>query len=77
MSVSMYWQPYKPKRGKNFDGGSTLHGILERTFGNFPIILTSKDIPILQGIEACGNEGINDLINALYDYDQIKITAEW
>ena len=77
MSVSMYWRPYKPKTGKYFDGTSTLHGILEKTFGSFPIILTNSDIPKLQGIEACGYEGIGDLIQALYDYEQIKITAEW
>lgn len=77
MSVSMTWQPHEPKRGKYFDGGSTLHGILERTFSAFPIILNQGDIPKLEGIEACGHDGVRDLIEALYDYEKIKIDAEW
>jgi hypothetical protein len=76
MSVSMTWQPYKPKTGKHFDGGSNLHGILERTYGSFPIILTGEDVKTLEGIKACGHDGVRDLINALYDYEKIKVEAQ-
>jgi len=73
----MSWQPHKTKRGKYFDGGSSLHKILEDKFGSFPIVLSENDIEFLQGVEACGNGGVGDLVSALYEYGTIKIEAEW
>ena len=77
MSVSMTWQPYKPKQGKSWGAGSTLHKVLTTAFGEFPIILNKADIQKLAGIHACGYDDVGELITALYDYDKIKLEDHW
>lgn len=77
MSVSMTWQPHETKRGKHFNGGSTLHGILENAYSSFPIVLSMDNVEFLKGLQACGYDGAGELINAIYEYEVIKIEAEW
>ena len=77
MGVSFTWLPYKPKTGKSWGSGSSLNSALEELFGSFPIILTQSDIPKLEGVKACGYEEISEIIQALYEYEKIKIEAHW
>lgn len=77
MGVSFTWMPYEPKHGKSWGSGSSLHSALTNLFGEFPIILKTSDISKLEGIKACGYDDIEELISALYDYEQIKIEDHW
>lgn len=78
MGVSISWKPTDPRQGTYVDGGSSFHKALENAFGGFPMTLTERDIGKLQGIAACGHEeGASELIEAIFDYASIEVSAEW
>ena len=77
MSVSMTWLPYKPKKGKSWGAGSSLHKALVEAFGEFPIILSEDDLGVLRGIAVCGYDDVNKIINALHDHERIEIKDHW
>jgi len=77
MSVSIGWKPKDPNGLTYIDGGSTLHGILEKAFGCFPMTLSSKNIKVLEGVAACGYEGVYELITAICDNEVIAVDDEW
>lgn len=77
MGVSIIWKPTDPKHGTDVKGGSSFHKALENAFGGFPMTLTSKDVEKLQGIAACGHEGAQELINAIWEADSIDVDALW
>jgi len=77
MSVSFTWRPINPNKGISFGTGSSLNSALTTAFGDFPIRLTDKDIPILKGIIACGHEDLYELIEAISENDEIEINSHW
>jgi len=77
MSANLYWRPNSPTSRVNFNGGSTLVASLQRAFGTFPIDLTEKDIPKLEGIKACGYDQLDDVIGAIYVHEAIQLTVEY
>lgn len=77
MGVSMTWKPTDPSTGKDFEGRSSLHKALMRAFGEFPITLTTKDYSKLEGIAACGHEGVEDLLTAINEHDSIDLEEFW
>ena len=77
MGVGLNWKPTDRTRGKDFAAGSQLHGILEHAFGTFPVTLTRKDIGKLEGIWFCGYQEVQELINAILEFDSVDVEAEW
>ena len=77
MSVSLSWRPVEPNSGKVFSKSSNLQKIMEELFGDFPIVLGRDAVPKLEGVRACGYDDLQELIEALYTYENIKIVISW
>ena len=77
MTVSLTYKPTDPRTGKSFASGSTLHSILEATFGAFPLTLTVADIGKLEGMAACGHSDLHELVNAISMYKSVEVNAYW
>lgn len=77
MGVSFTWKPTDPTVGESWGSGSTLHSIMEKAFGHFPMTLTREHIKTLEGIAACGHTDVNELISAILKHDSIDVEAHW
>jgi len=77
MGVNIGWLPYKPTKLNYISGGSNFHKYMEEAYGSFPILLSRVDIPVLKGMAVCGNDGAQELIDALSDYEKITVKAAW
>jgi len=77
MGVSFTWKPTDPTVGTSWGSGSTLHSIMEKAFGSFPITLTRDHLKTLEGIEACGYEDVKELVSAILEHDSIDVDAHW
>ena len=77
MGVSFSWKPTDPNEGVIFASGSNLHRILERAFGDFPLLLVKTDVPKLEGIAACNNDDILELITAIHEHGDVTVMAHW
>lgn len=76
MGVSIGWRPHDPKALNYIDGGSSFWAIIKGTFGDKPI-LTREHVEFLQGVYACGHDGAQELINAIYEHEKIQVEAQW
>ena len=76
MSATISWVPLL-KNKKSVSGGNSFAEVLEKGFGGFPFELTEKDIPKLQGIEACGYKGARELADAIYDMGTILVDISY
>ncbi len=73
MSCTLYWQ-IKPKsdyRALPFE----LRMNLEKKF-QFPVIVSFELIPYLEGLESCGVNGAQELIDLIYKYEEIELNIE-
>ena len=77
MSVSFTYRPTNPNKGVSFAGGSSLNTVFENAFGGLPVHLTSKDVPRLEGFIDCGFTDVQELINAIYEHDDVILEAHW
>ena len=73
MSCSVFWKPLY-NSGK-YVGQGAFRDILERKY-TFPAELSHSDIPYLEGIKNCGHGEAHVLIDAIDEYNVIKIFLE-
>lgn len=65
---------YEPICNQNIFGtGSTLRGVFIECFGTFPLVLSSESLDVLNAIQACGNEGVGRLIDAINEYGEVRV----
>jgi hypothetical protein len=74
MGMSIGWRPTDPTARKWVDGGNSFCVAMERAFG-LPCTLTDKHIEKLKGMSACGHEGAETLIGAIYDHGSIEVDS--
>ena len=77
MGVSFTWEVIGPVEEHSFGHGSTLNKVLEECFGAFPFDVNATDVGVLKGIKACGHDGIQELIDAIYEHEKIRVKSHW
>ena len=77
MGVSFTWEIVGPVQEHSFAAGSSLNSALENCFGSFPMVLTDKDIPKLEGVRSCGHKDIGELIDAICEHGKVRVKAHW
>ncbi len=80
MSASILWRKINPEEGTSLDLMAPSHFMecMERAFGTtLPMLLDSKDIPVLRGLAAAKVSGADELIAAIKDNDGIEVWAEF
>lgn len=73
MSTSLVWQVKKKSDYRSLP--CALKWIIERKW-SFPCVVTVNDIPYLEGLNDCGVEGAEYLIDLIRQYEEIELNIE-
>lgn len=81
MGASLYWEPVKRKRNYLSEGApSSFMESMERAFGSRTPLLNQGSKPLLKGMAAADpgrSKTYTELLDALEEYDEIEISAEY
>ncbi len=73
MGNSLMWRHPDPKTGAYVDCDSQLVSVLMRAFGSFPMVLSTKHLDVLTGIEASDVVGASELCCLIRENGEIEL----
>ena len=77
MSSTLVWEPYSSHEGEPLP--DELKRVISRKYWDSDgsvggsAVLSSKDIPYLEGVRDCGVKGASQLIDLINEYGQLRI----
>lgn len=75
MSMSLGWEPVRPSRLKFLDDALKF-AIRKRYGGTVDTVMTSEDVPYLEGLRDAGVKDAKTLIEAIEKYGSIYVREE-
>lgn len=79
MSISLYWEIPNPRSYVSSNSPSKLRSVIEKAFGQMPVMLDRESIGVLEAIKETGfeDEAVQGLIDAIEQHDSIKLMWEY
>jgi len=77
MGALLSYRIVDPQEATCFASGGRFRTALENAFGTLPAILDRKNIPVLNGMVACGFDDFQELIDAICEYGKVEVTVEY
>lgn len=81
MSASILWEPLRPGKSLGVNAPSLFMVALRYAFeADLPRVFSSSDVPVLRGMAAGMSheaKAINKLIEAIDEFEQVRVWAEY